>query len=86
MVTDELTTNLDNISDTIMFKSEDTPSNAYTKLTQAVYDAKGYDSVSMIDTENLPNDTVIGTATYDTSEEKVTDLQLKQWVLDDYGY
>lgn len=86
MVTDQITTNLDRMSDTIMFNSEDTPNNAYSKLTQAVYDAKGYESVSMIDIENIPRDTVIGTATYDTDKEKVTELDLNEWVIDEYGY
>jgi len=86
MVTAKITTNVDRMSDTIMFKGEDTPSNAYSKLTQAVYDAKGYDSISMIDIENLPVNTVIGTATYDTDTETVTDLDIRDWVIEEYSF
>ena len=85
MVTDKITTNLDEISDTIMFNSKDTPSNAYSHLTQAVYDAQGYNELTMIDIEELPPGKVIGEATYDTTAETVTNLTLKQWVIDEYG-
>lgn len=86
MVDGTITTGFDRNSDTLMFSNVDTPSGAYTALTEAVYGAMGYEGYSMIDVENLPRDTNIGEATYDEDSGKVTSLTLYDWVLDDFGF
>ena len=86
MVSGRITTNTDYASNTMMFKHEDTPSNAYSELTDAVLMAKFHDDYSQVDIDNLPRDTMIGEAEYDEEEEAVTNLELFDWVLEDFGF
>jgi hypothetical protein len=85
MINGQIKTNLDSISTTIMFHSIDTPSNAYEKLTDAVYRAHGYPDLVQIDIDSLPNGTVLGTATYDPDAEKVVELTLNKEIRSQYG-
>jgi len=86
MVEGYITTNTDYASNTMRFKHEETPSNAYSKLTDVVLNAEFHEDYSQIDIENLPRDTMIGEAEYDEEEEAVTNLELFDWVLDDFGF
>jgi len=86
MVSGNITTNTDYASNTMMFKREDTPSGAYSKLTDAVLTAKFHDDYSQVDIDNLPRDTMIGEAEYNEEEEAVTNLELFDWVLEDFGF
>lgn len=84
MIEDKLTTSLDKNSSTISFKNE-TPARAYEILTDAVLGAKGYEDVQQIEIEKLQRDKVIGTAKYDEDLEKVISLNLRDWVIEEFG-
>lgn len=86
MIDENISTSFNRGSDTILFTGVDTPSMAYTALTEAVYTAFGYDEYSMIDVENLPSDACIGRASYDEESGKVCSLILHDWVLEEYGF
>lgn len=79
-----ITTGPDSESETIMFASKDTPADAYMKLTDAVLGAKFLDEWVQVDIEDIPNNTIIGSAAYD--DGKVTGLDLNEDILEEYGH
>lgn len=84
MIENEPITTSNGPSESILFASVETPPDAYTALTESVYTAMDYPDYSMVDIENLPRDTRIGTASYENGE--VTTLTLYDWVLEEFGF
>lgn len=92
-ITDRIRTSVSRNNSAITFASKDTPNgakdgeqNAYAALKDAVFNARGYDDVSMIDVDNLPDDVEIGSATFDTETGEVTDLEIDDRYLNEYGF
>lgn len=75
---------MDSDSETILFRDE-TPSEAYEHLTDAVYSARFHDNYVQINIDKIPRGKNIGVAEYDENKESVTDLELENWVLDLFG-
>lgn len=86
MVKGTIVTAPDSDSGTVMFLSEDTPSEAYEVLTDAVYQAKNHEDWVQVDTEDIPAHTNIGVAEYDEDAETVTSLRIRTAVLEGYGH
>lgn len=86
MVTGKITTAPDAESETVMFEYEDTPSRAYMALTDAVVSAKFHPEWVQVDVGDIPPHTTLGVATYDEDAEEVTELSLRQSILEDYGH
>lgn len=86
MVEGTITTAPDANSPTILFEGAETPSGAYSVLTDAVVSARFQDGWVQIDTEDIPPHTTIGEATYDEDSEKVTALSIREHILEEYGH
>lgn len=91
-ITDRIKTSVSRDNNAIVFATKDTPNgaddgenNAYEALKSAVFNAQGYDELSMIDIDNIPTDTEIGSATFDTETGDVTDLEIDKRYRDEYG-
>ena len=67
----------------------DTPHGMYDVITSAVMKAKGYSDLKCIRVENLISDhsaeAVIGWVVFDPKYNSVKELNLKEWVIDEYG-
>lgn len=92
-ITDRIKTTVSPNNSAVIFATKDTPNgagdgeaNAYSTLKSAVYNARGYEDVSMIDIDNMPTDVEFGSATFDTETGEVTDLEIDDRYLNEFGY
>jgi len=86
MVTGKIITAPDVESETVLFEHNDTPQGAYMALTDAVVSAWHHPDWVQVDVGMIPSHVRIGEATYDEESGKVTELELYESILENYGH
>ena len=71
-------------SDTILFENH-TPERAYDILTNAVYSARFQPDYVRINIEQIPPHTKIGTAKYSVESDTISNINIDDLILEDYG-